>query len=71
LQQFHFAEFDHEENRCSHRFRRDQRIYDSRGCGGVHLKQGHRRLSRGLGTGISDLHSVTAPIITLSRGGHL
>src|SRR5215475_1070383 len=54
-------EFAHEQKRCSHRFGRDQRIY-ARGCGGVHLKQGHRRLSLALGNGISDLHSIAAPI---------
>src|SRR5262245_28820395 len=56
-----FMEFAHEQNRCSHRFGRDQRIY-ARGCGGVHLKQGYRRLSLALGNGISDLHSFSAPI---------
>jgi hypothetical protein len=34
-------EFANEEDRCSHCFGCDQRIYDSRGCGGVHLKQEH------------------------------
>jgi len=60
-------EFTHEENCCSHRFCRDQRIDDSRGCGREYLKQGHRRLSRALGNGISDLHSVAAPILGPSR----
>jgi hypothetical protein len=54
-------DFTHEQKRCSHRFGRDQRIY-ARGCGGMHLKQGHRRLSLALGNGISDLHSIAAPI---------
>ena len=33
---------------ASHRFCRNQRIHDSRGCGGLHAKQGHRRLVNAL-----------------------
>ena len=34
------AESAREENHCSHRFCSDQCIYNSRPCGGVHIKQG-------------------------------